>query len=54
MLENMNEFRCPNCNKLFFKYRVKGSLTVEVKCTKCNQISTLIVDKGWIDEDSAI
>ncbi|KRQ86018.1 Mu-like prophage protein Com [Caloramator mitchellensis] len=45
MLENMDDFRCPKCNKLLFKYRLKGSLAVEVKCTRCSVIATLIIKK---------
>lgn len=46
MLENMNQFRCPSCNKLLFRYKLKGSLKVEVKCIRCRRISTLIVKGG--------
>jgi len=44
-LKDIEEFRCPSCNKLFFKYNLKGELKVEIKCTKCKKISTLIVDR---------
>lgn len=36
----LKEFRCDNCNKLFFK----GSLehcTIEIKCKNCKQFSTI-------------
>jgi phage FluMu protein Com len=42
----MEEFRCPTCNKLFFKYRLKGSLIVQVKCTRCANVTNLIVNKN--------
>lgn len=41
MFENMNDFRCPRCNKLLFRYKLKGSLEVQVKCTRCNTIAVL-------------
>ena len=44
-LKDMEEFRCPTCNKLFFRYKLKGSLTLEVKCTRCSNISNLVVKK---------
>lgn len=43
--ENMEEFRCQTCSKLFFKYKLRKSLVVEVKCTRCNNISYLVVKK---------
>ncbi|MDP4143227.1 MAG: hypothetical protein Q8936_01915 [Bacillota bacterium] len=46
MFENYDEFRCPSCNKLFFKYKLKGSLRVEIKCTRCSKITNLIIEKG--------
>lgn len=42
----MEEFRCPTCNKLFFKYKLKGSLVVQVKCTRCANVTNLIVNKN--------
>jgi phage FluMu protein Com len=42
---DMNEFRCPECNKLIFKYRLKGSLMLEVKCTRCNKIASLAIGR---------
>lgn len=41
----MDQFRCPTCSKLLFKYRLKGNLEVQVKCTRCSTIATLIVDR---------
>lgn len=46
MFENMNDFRCPRCNKLLFRYRLKGSLEVQVKCTRCNTIAVLKEEKS--------
>lgn len=43
--EEMDQFRCPTCNKLLFRYRLKGHLEAQVKCTRCNSISALIVDR---------
>lgn len=45
MLDDMEEFRCPVCEKLLFKFKLKGSLKVQVKCTRCSSIATLIVDR---------
>jgi len=39
----MEEFRCPKCNKLFFKYSLKGNVKVEIMCKGCKHIATLIV-----------
>jgi len=50
MFEVINKFRCPSCNKLFFKYKLKGSLKVEIKCTRCSEKSTLIIEKEEYDE----
>jgi phage FluMu protein Com len=35
--KKMEEFRCPACNKLIFKYRLKGLLSLEIKCARCNK-----------------
>jgi phage FluMu protein Com len=43
MLENMNEFRCPKCNRLFFRFKLKGDLFLEVRCNRCKQNTTLIL-----------
>jgi len=45
MFEEMNQFRCPSCNKLLFRYKLKGSLRIEVKCTRCTQVATLIIER---------
>lgn len=47
MFENMDQFRCPMCNKLLFRYKLKGSLKVEVRCTRCNKIATLTVENEF-------
>lgn len=41
MFDNMNDFRCPRCNKLLFKYKLKGNLWVEIKCLRCNTMAVL-------------
>jgi len=41
MFEEMNQFRCPSCNKLLFLYRLKGTLKIEVRCTRCNKLAIL-------------
>ncbi|WDU82309.1 Com family DNA-binding transcriptional regulator [Caloramator sp. Dgby_cultured_2] len=43
MLENMDDFRCPKCNKLLFKYKLKGELVAQVKCTRCKTLASLQV-----------
>ncbi|WP_242852172.1 Com family DNA-binding transcriptional regulator [Clostridium carboxidivorans] len=40
----MDQFRCPKCNKLLFKYKLRGSIQIQIKCTRCSTIATLIVD----------
>lgn len=47
VFDGMSEFRCPNCNKLFFRYRLKGELVAHVKCTRCKAIATLKVTGRW-------
>jgi phage FluMu protein Com len=37
----MREFRCPECDKLLFKFKHTGSLLVEIKCPRCKRIATL-------------
>ncbi|NOW85580.1 Com family DNA-binding transcriptional regulator [Clostridium beijerinckii] len=35
----MKDLRCPKCNKLILKYKLKGDFDVEFKCPRCDQIS---------------
>lgn len=35
----MNDLRCTECNKLILKYKLKGKLEVEFKCSRCNKLS---------------
>lgn len=46
MLENMNEFRCPKCQKLLFKYKLKGELNLEIKCTRCRTFTSTALNKN--------
>lgn len=47
MFEEMNQFRCPSCNKLLFLYRLKGTLRIEVRCTRCNRLAILELENMW-------
>jgi phage FluMu protein Com len=50
--KEMKQFRCPTCNKLLFKYRLKGSLSLEIKCTRCdNNISIILEEATGTNED---
>jgi phage FluMu protein Com len=40
----MEQFRCPTCSKLLFKYRLRGNIEIQIKCTRCSSIATLIID----------
>lgn len=37
----MKNLRCPKCNKLILKYRLKGELEVEFKCSRCDELSVM-------------
>ena len=53
MLENfLKEYRCKNCNKLFFKGDVHHAI-IEIKCRNCKQISKIETDgcKLWLLSD---
>lgn len=40
----LKEYRCPHCNKLFFKgFLVEGE--IEVKCRSCHELSTMTASK---------
>lgn len=43
--EEMQMFRCPKCNKLVFKYKLKGWLSVEIKCSRCNTNFSAILEE---------
>ncbi|WP_166636290.1 hypothetical protein [Fonticella tunisiensis] len=43
VFEGMNEFRCPKCNRLFLRYKLKGELVAQIKCTRCKTVATLQV-----------
>lgn len=36
----MQEFRCPNCNRLLFKSKMFGDYYLEVKCPRCKKVIT--------------
>ena len=36
MKTKLKDLRCPWCGALIFRYKLYGSLCVEVKCYKCN------------------
>ncbi|MBU5227815.1 hypothetical protein KQI36_14355 [Clostridium senegalense] len=43
------ELRCPWCGALIFRYKLYGSLCIEVKCYKCNgKFSYKEFNKGGI------
>lgn len=44
-ISNFEDFRCPVCDKLMFRFVLKGNMRIEIKCGRCDQISTLIVDR---------
>lgn len=37
----MQDFRCPNCNKLFFKAKIHGNYEIQIKCSRCKKIIEL-------------
>jgi phage FluMu protein Com len=37
---NLQDYRCENCNKLFFKGDVRHAV-IEIKCRNCKQISKI-------------
>ena len=45
----MKVFRCPNCNKLLFKYKVIGNTEVEFKCSRCSElVVTKLIGSAYI------
>jgi len=34
----MTEHRCPNCNRLLFKGKIRGDYNIETKCPRCKKI----------------
>ncbi len=37
----MQEYRCPNCNRLFFKAKIHGNYGIQIKCPRCKKIIDL-------------
>lgn len=42
-IKDLEQFRCPSCNKLILSFELKGSLKLIAKCSRCKKINTLIV-----------
>lgn len=40
MENNLSEYRCENCNKLFFKADIENAV-IEIKCKNCKNISLI-------------
>ena len=45
MTNNLNEYRCPNCNKLFFKGSIAEGV-IEIKCKNCKSINQIEVHES--------
>lgn len=37
----MSEFRCSECNKLFFKAKLHGDYHIEIVCPRCKSLNVL-------------
>lgn len=45
----MKVFRCPNCEKVLLRFDLKGSMDLEIKCTRCSKlIVTKLVGSAYI------
>lgn len=42
----MEDFRCPTCSRLLFRYKIRGKVVIEIKCNRCKNISHLVVNGG--------
>lgn len=42
----LSEYRCPTCKKLLLKYRLNGSLILEVKCFRCKNTTTTAIENN--------
>ncbi|HIG0360445.1 hypothetical protein [Clostridium botulinum] len=42
--QGLIQFRCPKCNKLLFKYKLHGHLSIEIKCNRCSSYSVYTMD----------
>jgi hypothetical protein len=45
---NLQDYRCENCNKLFFKGDIRHAV-IEIKCRNCKQISRIECCGGNFD-----
>lgn len=45
----MNDFRCPTCSKLLFRYKADSKCTIQIKCNRCRTITNLVLDGGSKD-----
>lgn len=37
----MQDYRCPSCNRLFFKAKIRGDFEIQIKCPRCKKIIEL-------------
>mgnify|MGYP003300920234 CR=1 FL=1 len=44
----MREYRCPHCNKLLFKAKLRGQFHIETKCTRPQCGKMIIIDNNSI------
>jgi phage FluMu protein Com len=42
--ESLHQFRCPKCNRLLFKYKLEGHLSIEITCTRCSSYLKYEID----------
>lgn len=46
---NMKVFRCPNCEKILFKFKLTGYVDLEIKCSRCSKlIVTKLVGSAYV------
>lgn len=46
-LQNLRDYRCPQCKSLIFKYRIHlDHIVIENKCYSDNMFSTLTIELG--------
>ncbi len=39
----MVDLRCKSCNKLLFKYHLRGFAIIQVKCLKCSTLNEISI-----------
>lgn len=45
----MKVFRCPNCEKILLKFYLKGSIELEIKCSRCSKlVVTKLVESAYV------